>query len=390
MPARVRLPLAQASKHCPTHHPDLRQSRSRLWLHTTVALLCLTQSLRGQTAPVATTDSPYTLHVYQDLVQLPTFVLNSRAGSYPGLTAPQFTLRLDGGPPFHPRHARLQGDDPLQIALVFDTSEANTRALAQTVADAAPDQLAAWLNPTDELSVYALDCHLVRSSLALPYTALRLHWTLTAALASTDLHKHDKGAGCGYNRRLWDSLVPVIRATGQQPGRRIVIVVSDGTDRSSKLSWIPVARYAGSVDTTILGLRLLSIDPGLADSAHGYGILSGMNGLSANDEEAFNLLCAKTGGPVFPVRPETVLAEMHQLVDLLRQRYILEFPRPRRDAAGIHQVVVTVPDPRTSVFAAGIAFPPRPTQRDTDPATIASDPTQAPTIGDRKMLNQPQ
>ena len=54
---------------------------------------------RAQTAPEQVMpDGAYTLHVYTDLLQVPTIVLTPLHSDYRALTKENFTLSLDGGP----------------------------------------------------------------------------------------------------------------------------------------------------------------------------------------------------------------------------------------------------------------------------------------------------
>lgn len=373
-------------------------ARSPVWcahgfprLLAVLSLLSGSIQLRAQSAPIPAASAPYTLHVYQDLLQLPILVLNRAQGSYSGLTAAQFTLRLDDGPPFHPRHTRLEGDDPLQIALVVDASQPETLLLAKKLETFPPPQLANWLSPTDAVSVYALDCHLVRSSNELPYTGLRLQATLTTALAATELHKHDPGTSCGSKRKLWDSLSAVVLRLSQSPGRRVVLVVSDGRDDTSRMSWTALARYAGRFNTTLMGLRPQS-------AGYHTGELLNRMPISAhptenflpNEEQIFDLLCSGTGGLVLAAEPQRPFGPFNRAVELLRQRYILEFARPHDDTPGLHHIEAFVPDPHAVVLSAGIGFPPRRSTQDTDPGTVPSDPTQAPQLGHRRILDVPE
>ncbi len=356
-----------------------------------LAFLCSFVKGHAQNAPIPSADAPYTLHVYQDLLQLPILVLNRAHNSYGGLSAAQFTLRLDDGPPFHPRHTRLEGDDPLGVALVVDAGQESTLRLAEKLEALALPQLAAWLSPADTISVYALDCHLIRSANELPYSGLRLQATLATALAAPDLHKHDPGMTCGSKRKLWDSLAAVILHLSQSPGRRVVLVVSNGKDETSKMSWTALARYAGRFNTTVMGLRPPPAGDYAGASLNRMPVYARPTERFIPDKEnVFDLLCSGTGGLVLPAEPRTIVEPFNRAVDLLRQRYILEFPRPHDDTSGLHRIEAFVPDSHAVVLSAGIAFPPRKSTQDTDPGTVPSDPTQAPQLGHRKILDVPQ
>lgn len=386
MAARARLRFATIAPRA-----ICRTLLSWLWAALLLIPLSGEHAAKAQTAPVPAAKAPYTLHVYEDLLQLPTLVLNSAQQPYKGLTAAQFTLQLDGGPPFHPRHTRPEGDDPLQIALVIDASQASTLVLAHQIMANAPTKLQTWLGPADRFSVYALDCHLIRSANSLPYSTIHLQNSLAAALAAPDLHRQNAGMGCGTNRRLWDSLATVITHLSEQPGRRAIVVVSNGRDGGNQTYWNLLARYAGRFNTTLMGLRPQDSDPPPIDPAIRQPLSAyPTEAFVKPNENIFALLCGETGGLVVPVDRDTISLQMNRAIDLLRQRYILEFARPRNDTPGLHHIDASIPDRHAIVLSAGIAFPPRSSTQDTEPGAVPSDPARAPQLGDRKVLTQPQ
>src|ERR1700733_1296118 len=94
------------------------------WVAATVVGSVMTVSWWAgwaQTIPEqGTQGGTYTLHVYTDLLQVPTIVLTPLHSNYRALTKESFTLSLDGGPRFHPTNVRLEGDDPITIAVLLD------------------------------------------------------------------------------------------------------------------------------------------------------------------------------------------------------------------------------------------------------------------------------
>src|SRR5579871_3083431 len=89
------------------------------------------RTLTGQVVPKQEpAGAPYTLHAYEDLVQVPALVLTAKKKSYPNLGVGDFAITLDSGPPFHPSHLRLQGDDPMDVALLMDASASDARDLS--------------------------------------------------------------------------------------------------------------------------------------------------------------------------------------------------------------------------------------------------------------------
>jgi hypothetical protein len=73
-----------------------------------------------QTSPA--NDAPITtLHVYTNLAQVPTLVLTKRHKEMTPVPPAQFRLSLDSGPAVPPTHVRVEGDDPISMAILIDT-----------------------------------------------------------------------------------------------------------------------------------------------------------------------------------------------------------------------------------------------------------------------------
>jgi len=63
------------------------------------------QLLAQSTPPAPPSESPgYTLHVYVNLVQIPTLVPNQSFSPIPPIDLDEFNISLDSGPRFHPTH----------------------------------------------------------------------------------------------------------------------------------------------------------------------------------------------------------------------------------------------------------------------------------------------
>lgn len=373
-----------------TRHPGRPRGPVFAKALTLLTTLLLSLHSSAQTTEPAPNPSgaPYTLHVYEDLLQMPTLVLNRRHDNYPGLTANQFKLSIDSGPVFHPHHARLEGDDPLQVALVFDLSQPSSIKLLRDLEKTAPARLAGWLGKRDHLSFYAVDCHLVRSTSDQPYNVALLQAAAEAALTAPALHRRDNEPKCGDERRLWDSLGAVIHQIHDLPGWRVVLLVSDGRDGASSNTWDELASYAGRFDVTLMGMRPAF---GIFDSTAPIAVSPSDHRTDpSGQEDLFALLCNKSGGIVLPFRTDTLVPELNRAVALLRDRYIVEFPRPRDAVVGLHHITTAVPDAKAVVLSSGLSFPPHNGARDTEPGTVAPDPTRLPQVGNRRILAAPQ
>jgi hypothetical protein len=322
------------------------------------------------------TPDPLTLHVYEDLLQVSTLVLNSQGESYPDLTAGQFTIQLDQGPPFHPRHVRLEGDDPLSLVILLDAASPSLAALAATLPRVFGQLPENWLREQDHLSFYAVDCGLIRSFDGIWSTPEMLQDAVVRALAAPDLHARSPSSPpCSASRRLWDTLASIAVRSKDQGGRRVIMALTDGEDHGSHNSWRDLGRYS----MAILGLRPL---PGPPPSLFFATLRPGEDNLS--------LLCSTTGGVVIPVEPRTLDDQLRIPPAMLRHRYILDFSPPSNGSAGLHDMEVSIQDRSALVRATGIGLPIPDKALRSRPDTIPSDTSQAPKLGDRRILTQPR
>lgn len=367
-----------------TRFRPLRPARApRLLPALFAVLLCSALALHaGAQSPAPTT--PYTFRIYEDLVQLPTMVLTSLGSSYPNLKADAFAITLDGGPRFHPRHVRLEGEDPISLALVLDLSSWDSAEIAHKLDSVPADLPPNWLAPRNHISLYALDCSVTRSLFDAPYSTTLLQVALRSILSSPLLKQKPSHSPFCDSARLWDSIAGVVKEISDLPGRRVLVVLTDGVDHHSSNTWHNLQLYAGEFGVTLIGLR--PSNPALQTLINEHMGISVLR----HNEEIFNILCGSSGGIVLPVDTDTLRSQLQNAVTLLRQRYILEFARPSNGTVGLHAVDVRVPDVSASVRTAGITFPIKDQALETDPTTLRSDPSRAPVLGNRKILTQPQ
>ena len=344
-------------------------------------------SAGGQTAPAQNgAGGPYTLHVYTDLLQIPTIALTHLHGNYNALTAQRFTIRLDNGPGFHPVHIRPEGDDPISLAILLDMTDGRTKVI-QTFADAVSSLPAGDLSARDSIAVYTYGCELKRTTEYLPATPDPMKESMTLAFADSGERNGENSTDlCGSYKRLWDVIARVAEDVGEMPGRRVVLVVSDGSDRNSVNTWRDVERFAGSKSITVFGMREPSEITGHFRRSRSD------TGFIMQVEDPFGMLCGSSGGLVFDDGPSTELTrkQFERFVAILRNRYILEFPRPSNGAAGLYDLTVKVGHADAIVRPSGIAFPPRASEQAKEPGVLPQDESKMPVVGQRHILTQPQ
>jgi len=319
-----------------------------------------------------------TLHVYANTVQIPVLVLGPRQQKIGPIAGSRFNVSFDGGPPFRVSHVRPEGDDPISLAILLDLSgpeEELMPKISSAIAELAPLSL----HPQDHVTVYALDCEMTRSTVDSSATPAMLKLQVAGALKPwTDRGEDKHGAKCQQEVHLWDALAFITDQLSGVPGRRVILAVTDGNDKESKHRWNEVRVFAQNSAVAIFGMSYVPNDPGHTFS-QGRGSGS-----------AFDSICELSGGLVFTVNRNNVEKKLPQFVAMVRGRYIVEFPRPYNSTRGRHELVVTIDKSKAFIRPTGISVPVADAKEMEDPTTVHSDPSLAPEVGDRHLLEAPQ
>jgi hypothetical protein len=319
-----------------------------------------------------------TLHVYADTIQIPVLVLGADRQPTAPVAPSRFKVSLDDGPKFRATHVRLEGDDPISLAILLDVSGKETDLIPKI------DEAIAGLEPLsltsrDHVSIYALECKLIRSLNDAPAGQAELKRGVNAALGSwTNRGSAKRVSGCQNPVRLWDALTFLTYSLSRVPGRRVVLAVTNGNDKGSKHSWNELRTYAQAMGVTIFGLSYVPDEPGR------------FHVLNISGEDAFNSLCELSGGMVLTASQRTEAEELKRFTALLRGRYIVEFPSPPRTKGGKHSMIVTIDKSNAFVRSSGIAVPIADPALLADPTTVPSDPSHAPEFGKHRILTAPQ
>src|SRR5260370_3627125 len=198
--------------------------------------LALAQSevaLAVQQEPTAREEPIPTLHVYANLIQVPTLVLDpQRRPLKKPIAANRFSVSIDSGPWFRATHVRQEGDDPISLSVLLDVSGDSSELMAKmnsAIATLAPD----GLHAKDHVSIYALNCSLVQSLNDIPAQSERLKIAVNEALQTWMLPE----VKCQQSIHLWDALASVVVDFSKLPGRRVILSVSNGRDQGSVRSW---------------------------------------------------------------------------------------------------------------------------------------------------------
>ena len=344
-----------------------------------VALLLAVGVLVGTVA--AQDEGIPTLRVYTDLVQIPTLVLDSDRQPIPDVAERSFIVRIDGGPPFHVTHVRMEGDDPIALSVLLDLHAMGTSELMKSpeaLAELAPSSL----HPVDAVSVYALDCQLVRTVADQPATPTVLEKAARVALSTLrDGNKARRKEACHDRWNLLDAVFAMSNHLAQQRARRVILVFTDGSDGGSRATWDLVRQAA-----QMTGVAIFAIVP------PGEGVLRAHNpqsGTFAGWEPTagvrdLNSLCEASGGMILEESAGTLTGRLEHFISLVRGRYILDFPRPAT-SAGMHRLEVSIDKVSAFIRPAGAAFPLADPELEKERNVVVPDPSKAPQVGTKRQ-----
>lgn len=336
------------------------------------------QQDQSQQADVPIPSGPmYTLHVFANLIQLPTLVLHSNLTPIASLIPAQFNLSVDSGPVFHPTKIRIEGEDPITIGLLIDVggSQASlNRVIAAAMAGLAPLSL----TPRDRVAVFAFDCLIASAPGARQASAETLSANIEAAMNKLTVPGHSVVPACNHQHHVLDAIATVARAISTVPGRRVILAVTDGFDLGSINTWREVHQFALTFGISIFGVQTDSYPPDPFRLTERRA-----------SEDAFTLLCNGSGGLVLETSRGDLPKTLKHVIDLLRARYIIEFPRPSNSTSGHHLIDVKIPHRDAIIRASGVVFPLPGDTELYDPDTVAPNSTLAPIQGKRKIITRP-
>jgi hypothetical protein len=332
--------------------------------------------------------APYTLHVYTNLIQIPTLAVTEDLKQLPPIPLKDFNISLDSGPTFHPSRIHREGDDPIDLAILLDAS-GDQNILLQNFGNALATLTPGYLHPQDHVSIYAVDCALVRSFDDVPADSGKFPLGVKYALTAPALHGTKTKAACANHLRLWDAIVRISLDLSNSPDRRVLLVVSDGKDMQSDSKWADAMQALSTQSIALFAFQdTYQFGKSYTVSPSSGGRRSNLLATEQNSpEDLFRELCVSNGGTILPTPQASLAQNLQKLITLLRNRYILEFPRAEKSEPGLHNIDVTVPNPTAFIAITGVLVPMPDAKVLADPTTVPTvTPSQA-TYGNRRPLN---
>jgi hypothetical protein len=376
---------------------------ARLFLFTAISSHAQSQTPTAPPAqsPTPATPTPPTLRVYTNLKQVPVLVLSHDYERMKPIDPSGFRISLDSGPLFRPTYIRREGDDPISLAILIDASKPDNEllpSLIQAIAALPPD----FLHPQDRVSVYAIDCTLIRTTYNTAANPAALADGVQRAMApwqtrqtqNEELKKEKKipPPPCRVGLPLWDSMAEVLNDLDQQPGRRILLAITDGEDTGSKTLWKDVMFHAQIRSETVFGLLPLitTVFKLYAPPGETKEIRHIESPSFGGPEDKFEQICVNSGGIELQANEHTTIFRLKEFTQMLRERYILEYPRGPNEEAGVHTIAVSYRKKSNLYIAVtGITVPVASEDEKESMKTVQADPSRAPTEGTRKALPKP-
>jgi hypothetical protein len=323
-------------------------------------------AVAAQNGQSANDDKILTLHVYPDLVQIPTLVLGRNYQAIRPIAESRFFVSIDGGPKFRVTHARREGDDPISLAILLDLSQPKAN-LMEGIDDAIAGLAPLSLTARDRLWVYGMDCDLHRSSsIDNPSDRAAVKQAVDSILASWKARRRTGQSGsCPNPMYLWDSVTVVTKELRARPGLRVMLALSDGFDGGSRNNWNLAREYAQESSVAIFGLT---------DETNVFV------------EDPLNSVCQLSGGILLRASPHNLAKQLQWFMTMVRGRYIVEFPHPVSTKPSHMLMEMTIARSDALIRPAGASVLVDDAKILADPTTILPGASYAPQVGNRKVM----
>ena len=246
-----------------------------------------------------------------------------------GLSAQHFTI-VDNGVA-RPAQAVFHDSVPLSLVLCFDTSSSLGQDGLQRLRDAA-DGLLSSLRPDDRVGLVTF-----AEAVDVRVAPTTRHDDIRAALRGLT----PQGPTAWRDALFVASQIVVPTSSA----RSVVLLLTDGADTSS---WMPASGIEDAMGRTgvvVLGIELAARPP---EVTSGYGAAPP----DIRGSPALRRAVAASGGRVWPAASDGELRRLFlDVLQELRDRYLVTYVPPEPIVAGWHKVVVRLNDVRGDVMA---------------------------------------
>lgn len=242
-----------------------------------------------------------TFRVDVRLVNVFTTVTDSRGAPVANLTKDDFRL-LEDGVPQDIRIFEKESAMPLSIALAIDTSGSTRRDMALEIS-AAKKFVHSILRPVDHLSVFQI--------------SEDVDQVTRFSSNEKDIEHGIDHLIPGAGTSLYDGIFLCSEALIGREGRKVLVLITDGGDTTSKTDYNSALRRAQQAEAIVYSIIIV---PVMADAGRNIG-----------GEHALIQISDDTGGKYYYAEgPEQIESAFQQISDELRTQYLLAFYPKRR------------------------------------------------------------
>jgi Ca-activated chloride channel family protein len=245
------------------------------------------------------------VRITSNLVTVPASVVDAQGRAVINLQLEDFELRVDGQP--KPITELSRAEVPVTLALLFDNSQSLSSA-REFEKQAAVKFFRSVIRPIDRAAIYSVSTDV---SLVQPLTN-----NVPALVRTIEHFGKPEGA-----TRLLDAIAEAATYLRPYPGRKVIVVVSDGEDTLSDLDFDTALRKTMIADCQVYAVQTKQIE---------YVMLTGqpsnanLQALAA--ERRMQDLTSHTGGAVYtPFQTNDLDTAFAQIAADLSQQYILSY-----------------------------------------------------------------
>ena len=277
-----------------------------------------------------------TFRAQTKVVQVPVVVTGKDGRTVDDLMAADFSVLDNGVPQPVTMDDFISGLPPISLAIAIQSSETLKLALAKI------SRIGNMIQPLVTGS---------RGQAAVVTFDKEITWLQDFTRESRKISDAVKSlkAGGPAGARMFDTIAEVAGRMQQRPGRRVLLLISEARDRGSKTKFQEAMEAVEREGIEVFGAHYSSYAMSWISKPEDFPQQNELNEMffaqlarlgATNHVQA---LALATGGSDFPlVREHGIEDAIQKLGAEVYSQYILSFPQ-RGDAAGLHQIDVTVP-----------------------------------------------
>jgi len=277
---------------------------------------------RGELAQTGSTNKEYKLSVDVNLVTVTVTVTRADGSWVSDLTEKDFQIFDDEQNQTISFFGR-QSDQPLQLFLLFDSSFSIVPEL-KTQQESAIEFVKSILRPMDRVSILRISEEVDE----VVHKANQIERIIEAILSVKP----------GGGTSLYDAIYLASEILKESKGRRVILVISDGTDTTSHTQFQDCLRKALNSESVIYSLIVQPI--------------KSEPGRNLGGEHALIYLSDRTGGRYFRISHTDHFKESFEMIsEELRTQYVLGYYPPSNFKRDYRKIEVRVSDPTYVVRA---------------------------------------